>query len=75
VSISSSGYHPKIPHKNPKLPAPMELKALVGMMKKTDSASFESGLNEWFLKLEKIFKRKNAINTETGKSHDTHKKG
>jgi hypothetical protein len=40
--------------KNPKLPASIELKELVGMMKMTDRASFEGGLNAWFLKWERF---------------------
>lgn len=59
--------------KNPKLPASIELKELVGMMKTTDRESFEGGLNDWFLKWER-FLNEITINSETGKSHYTHKK-
>lgn len=59
--------------KNPKLPASIELKELVGMMKMTDKESFEGGLNHWYLKWEK-FLNERTINPETGKSHYTHKR-
>ena len=36
--------------KNPKLPASIELKEIVLMMKMTDRASFEGTLNDWFIK-------------------------
>ena len=36
--------------KNPKLPASIELKNIVAMMKRTDKESFEGALNDWFLK-------------------------
>ncbi len=59
--------------KNPKLPASIELKELVGMMKMTDKESFEGGLNLWCLKWKK-FLNERTINPETGKSHYTHKR-
>jgi len=59
--------------KNPKLPASIELKELVGMIKVTDKESFEGGLNDWYLKWKK-FLNERTINTETGKSHYTHKR-
>jgi uncharacterized membrane protein len=37
---------------NPKLPASIELKELVAMMKVTDKESFEGGLDLWFTKWE-----------------------
>ncbi len=36
--------------KHPKLPASIELKELVAMMKMTDKESFEGGLELWFIK-------------------------
>lgn len=59
--------------KNPKLPASIELKELVSMMKITDKESFEGGLNDWYLKWEK-FMNERSINPGTGKSHYTHKR-
>lgn len=59
--------------KNPKLPASIELKELVALMKMTDKESFEGGLNDWYLKWEKFLKER-TTNPETGKSHYTHKR-
>ena len=59
--------------KNPKLPASIELKELVSMMKLTDRESFEGGLELWFAKW-KPFLEERTINPETGKSHYTHKR-
>ena len=59
--------------KNPKLPASIELKELVSMMKITDKESFEGGLNDWYLKWEKFINER-SINPGTGKSHYTHKR-
>lgn len=53
--------------KNPKLPASIELKEIVSMLKKTDKESFEGALNEWFLKWE-LFLNELTTNLETGKS-------
>ena len=59
--------------KNPKLPASIELKELVAMMKMTNKESFEGGLKLWFTKWES-FLNKRTTNPETGKSHYTHKR-
>ncbi len=59
--------------KNPKLPASIELKELVSMMKMTDRESFEGGLNNWFIKWED-FLNERTVNIETGKSYYTHKR-
>ena len=59
--------------KNPKLPASIELKELVTMMKKTDKESFEGGLELWYIKW-KTFLNERTINPETGKSYYTHKR-
>jgi hypothetical protein len=59
--------------KNPKLPASIELKELVSMMKMTDRESFEGALNDWFLKWEE-FLNERTINIETGRSYYTHKR-
>ena len=56
--------------KNPKLPASIELKELVAMIKMTDRESFEGGLDLWFIKW-KSFLKERTINLETGKSHYT----
>ena len=59
--------------KNPKLPASIELKELVSMLKMTDKESFEGGLELWFDKWEP-FLNERTINPKTGKSHYTHKR-
>lgn len=59
--------------KNPKLPASIELKELVAMMKITDKESFEGGLDLWFNKWE-LFLNERTINITTGRSHYTHKR-
>ena len=59
--------------KNPKLPASIELKDLVAMMKITDKESFEGGLEQWYAKW-KSFLNERTTNPETGKSHYTHKR-
>ncbi len=59
--------------KNPKLPASIELKELVAMMKMTDKESFEGGLDFWHTKW-KPFLNERTTNLETGKSHYTHKR-
>ena len=59
--------------KNPKLPASIELKKLVALLKNTDKESFEGGLNEWFCKWEN-FLNERTLNTETGRSYYTHKR-
>lgn len=59
--------------KNPKIPASIELKEFVSMLKMTDKASFEGGLRLWFTKWES-FLNERTINPETRKSHFTHKR-
>ncbi len=59
--------------KNPKLPASIELKELIAMLKMTDKESFEGGLELWFSKWES-FLNERTTNLETGKSHYTHKR-
>ena len=59
--------------KNPKLPAAIELKGIVALMKNTDRESFEGALNDWHTKREAFLKEK-TLNPETGKSHYTHKR-
>ncbi len=59
--------------KNPKLPAAIELKELVAMMKMTDKESFEGGLELWFVKWESFLNEK-TISFKTGKRHYTHKR-
>lgn len=59
--------------KNPRLPASIELKNVVDLMKKTDKESFEGALSEWFLKWESFLKER-TVNEETGKSFYTHKR-
>ena len=50
--------------KNPKLPASIELKEIVSMLKMTDKESFEGALELWFLKW-KPFLNERTINMET----------
>lgn len=52
--------------KNPKLPASIELKELVAIMKMTDKESFEGGLELWFIKW-KSFLNERTTNLKTGK--------
>ena len=59
--------------KKPRIPASRELMTLVDILKCTDKESFEGGMNEWFAKW-KDFLGERTTNTETGKSHFTHKK-
>ena len=59
--------------KNPKMPASIELKELVAMLKMTDKESFEGALGEWFLKW-KPFLNERTTNPESGKSHYSHKR-
>lgn len=59
--------------KNPKLPASIELKEIVVLLKQTDKESFEGALNEWYVKWESFLKER-TTNPETGKSHYTHKR-
>ncbi len=59
--------------KNPKLPASIELKKFVAMMKMTDKASFDGGLELWFNRW-KSFLNERTTNPETGRSYYTHKR-
>lgn len=59
--------------KNPKLPASIELKELVAMIKLTDKESFQGGLELWFNKWES-FLNERTTSLETGKSYYTHKR-
>lgn len=59
--------------KNPKLPASIELKSIVDLMKQTDKESFEGALCDWFVKWE-LFLKERTFNQETGKSFYTHKR-
>lgn len=59
--------------KNPKLPASIELKGLVDLLKQTDKESFQGALNDWHVKW-KFFLKERTTNPETGKSHYTHKR-
>jgi hypothetical protein len=59
--------------KNPKLPVAIELKSVVGLMKRTDKESFEGALDLWFSKWED-FLNERTQNIETGKSCYTHKR-
>jgi len=59
--------------KNPKLPASIDLKEHVAMLKMTDKESFEGGLELWYIKW-KTFLNERTVNIETGKSHYTHKR-
>lgn len=59
--------------KNPKLPASIELKELVAIMKMTDKESFEGGLYLWYIKW-KSFLNERTYNPITGKSYYTHKR-
>lgn len=59
--------------KNPKLPASIELKEIVSMLKNTDKESFEGMLEEWYIEWES-FLNERTTNPETGKSYYTHKR-
>lgn len=59
--------------KNPKLPASIELKDIVDLMKQTDKESFEGALSDWIIKWSPFLKER-TVNAETGKSFYTHKK-
>jgi hypothetical protein len=56
-----------------KLPASIELKEFVAMLKMTDKESFESGLELWFAKW-KSFLNERTSSPKTGKSHYVHKR-
>jgi hypothetical protein len=51
--------------KSPKLPASIDLKELVAMLKMTDKESFEGALDDWFIKWGD-FLNERAMNIETG---------
>jgi hypothetical protein len=59
--------------KRPKLPASIELQAIVRLMTSTDRESFEGALNDWYIKW-KPFLNERTTNPQTGKSHYTHKR-
>ncbi len=59
--------------KNPRMPAAIDLKDIVGLMKQTDKESFEGALNEWYDRWE-TFLNERTINEETGRSFYTHKR-
>lgn len=59
--------------KKPKMPASIELKGIVSLMKDTDKESFEGALGLWHSKWE-WFLNERTMNKETGKSHYTHKR-
>ena len=59
--------------KKPRLPASIELKDIVSMMKQTDKESFEVALKLWHKKWEQ-FLNERTLNEKTGKSHYTHKR-
>ena len=59
--------------KNPKLPASIELKEIVMLMKQTDKESFEGALNDWLFKWE-MFLNERTTNLEMKKSYYTHKR-
>ncbi len=59
--------------KKPRMPAAIELKQVVDLMKQTDKESFEGALNEWYLKW-KSFLDERSVNEKTCKSFYTHKR-
>ena len=59
--------------KNPRLPASIELKGIVNLMKQTDKESFIGGLELWHVKW-KSFLDERSINEKTGESFYTHKR-
>jgi len=59
--------------KNPELPAAIELKEVVALMKDTDRESFEGALGDWHTRWNTFLKER-TVNPETGKSHCTHKR-
>jgi len=59
--------------KNPRLPASIELKAIVSMMKQTDKESFEGALKLWHKKW-KSFLDERTLNEKMGKTYYTHKR-
>lgn len=59
--------------KNPKMPASIDLRELVSLLKCTDKESFEGGLSQWFYTWEG-FLNERSVNPITGKSTYTHKR-
>lgn len=59
--------------KNPKLPAAIELKSLVALLKDTDRESFEGALALWHQKWN-CFLKERSTNPETGKSQYIHRR-
>jgi len=59
--------------KNPRIPAAIELKEIMALLKQTDKESFEGALIQWYDKW-KSFLNERTINEETGKSYFTHKR-
>ena len=59
--------------KNPKLPAAIELKEVVSLMKHTDKESFIGALELWYNKWNSFLEER-TVNEETGKSFYTHKR-
>jgi len=59
--------------KKPKMPASVELKQLVAMLKCTDKESFVGGLDQWSEKW-KSFLNERTINPDNGKSTYTHRR-
>jgi len=59
--------------KNPKLPAAVELKAIVSMLTSTDKDSFQGALNQWY-NIRETFVNERTQSKETGKSFYTHKR-
>ncbi|MCP4473478.1 MAG: hypothetical protein GY821_02690 [Gammaproteobacteria bacterium] len=57
----------------PKMPASIELKAIVSIMSQTDKESFEGGLQDWYIHW-KDFLNERTLNPETGKSSFTHRR-
>jgi hypothetical protein len=58
---------------NPKMPASIELKEIVSLMKSTDKESFIGSLDQWHAQW-KSFLDERTTNEITGKSHYTHKR-
>jgi len=59
--------------KKPKLPASIELKQIVELLKQTDKESFEGALNDWHCKWLN-FLNERTVNDKTGKSQFTHRR-
>jgi len=59
--------------KNPRMPAAIELKEIVALMKQTDKESFVGALEQWY-KRWKTFLNERSHNLNTGKSFYTHRR-